>query len=1104
MIKKLILVLLLFPVLCTAQTITPNWSVFGAGSHSFSIGFTGQTGGRKTLIDSVNLYLRFVQKMDSIANSGYVTHSYFNLYQGIKSKTYIDSLISAETTKYIHNQDTVAQLANGWINGTYQVGSDSQYTLMQNADIFGHLTDNDTFDLTPYGVDLQRSGHHLTQSILSAADGADISFDNGPISFSTKVQTPLIPVDDNDLTNKKYVDNRTDSLRNVDSGLYIHNQVSELEPDNFWINAGLFNTTAFVGNPATYGAGTSRAVQLFPNQIKVGTTTSYAFYEQNELQFNNGSNQFTIDMQSGLTHIGGVNPTQVDSIFRVAKTPVDSLDVLRLKDIGGSVPSGGFARKDSTSQLYDNLFRLTDKAVSRTNLGVYSKTQSDANYIQNLVSTTTPQIAGINMQGNAFLYNPSGQAFIQFKNNSFSGVVDQVGSIGTGAPGGEAVFSHNMDYTTVPGVHLYGNPTVGAIWFAIGNGIHAQYARPNQTQTGVLLYNLTTGSSYTDGTYNTPLTGGSGTGATAHIVVSGGSIVSGSFAIGVGGVNYVIGDVLSASTGVIGTGSGFTVTVTKLGNDINTDKRYLFGSDTASHFSVNYFSTDAVGDGQIQSKRATNKASYAGFTDNVITGASNYSTSGPVYFNPGNIGNIYAATGGGNTQIGGQGSIATLIGNVQFNGSGVLSGANIRGVNNNMTLTATTNNQTLIGHDHSVTFVPGAFTGLTQWEDRFAGNVQINGGLLNLQNATSNLLLYAGAGLAIPAVTTRSLGTKSVWFPAITGSAVDYATGVSSGSLWNSVPTTAGTFTWYGATSLAATLTGAGVLSTVGSVLSGGGFYSATAATFGVNFGAMGGNAVFASTNAPQLLFGGASNVQSRVFVGASSTSALTANTSYGNLIVGSSPITAAATGTHAWIANTVINKIGTITNASSVPITNSASLLIDDVGTGATNNYALVVRVGNTFLGGNLSAVLPAYTSGTSLYTTYNSTNARFETKTNAQLLNDISASLIIGTPTVVAGTGAGTSPTVSVTSNGRGLQLTVTTGTLPTGTNATIATITLANALSYTPYPVFSSASGLTSLLNGASMIFMTSTGTANVTITSGTTALTAATTYVWNIAL
>lgn len=112
--------------------------------------------------------------------------------------------------------------------------------------------------------------------------------------------------------------------------------------------------------------------------------------------------------------------------------------------------------------------------------------------------------------------------------------------------------------------------------------------------------------------------------------------------------------------------------------------------------------------------------------------------------------------------------------------------------------------------------------------------------------------------------------------------------------------------------------------------------------------------------------------------------------------------------------------------------------------------------------------------------------------------------AGLITGTPTIVAGTGAGTSPTVSVTTNGKQLQVTVTTGTLPTGTNATIATVTLPNALTYTPNPVFSSASAATALLNGASMIYMTSTGTANVTITSGTTALTAATTYVWNIAL
>ncbi|HZY35341.1 MAG TPA: hypothetical protein VFE53_01755 [Mucilaginibacter sp.] len=109
----------------------------------------------------------------------------------------------------------------------------------------------------------------------------------------------------------------------------------------------------------------------------------------------------------------------------------------------------------------------------------------------------------------------------------------------------------------------------------------------------------------------------------------------------------------------------------------------------------------------------------------------------------------------------------------------------------------------------------------------------------------------------------------------------------------------------------------------------------------------------------------------------------------------------------------------------------------------------------------------------------------------------------LIVGTPTIAAGSGAGTSPTVSVTSNGKGLKVTITTGTGSTA-NATIATVTLANALPYTPYPVFAPANSATASLSGGTMVYMTSTGSTNVTITSGTTALAASTTYIWNITL
>lgn len=110
-----------------------------------------------------------------------------------------------------------------------------------------------------------------------------------------------------------------------------------------------------------------------------------------------------------------------------------------------------------------------------------------------------------------------------------------------------------------------------------------------------------------------------------------------------------------------------------------------------------------------------------------------------------------------------------------------------------------------------------------------------------------------------------------------------------------------------------------------------------------------------------------------------------------------------------------------------------------------------------------------------------------------------------IIGTsstPGIVAGTGAGTSPTVSVTGTDLAGKVTVTTGTLPTGTNATVATITYASSYAYPAgsYVVLYPANAITATLSGVSMVYVNGTTTTFV-ITSGTTALTAASTYVWN---
>lgn len=131
-----------------------------------------------------------------------------------------------------------------------------------------------------------------------------------------------------------------------------------------------------------------------------------------------------------------------------------------------------------------------------------------------------------------------------------------------------------------------------------------------------------------------------------------------------------------------------------------------------------------------------------------------------------------------------------------------------------------------------------------------------------------------------------------------------------------------------------------GTISTIGAMLSGGGLYTATAATFGTNFGANGGNGVFAASNSTPLLSWGASNVQSRVFLGASSTSALTANNGYSNIIIGGSPITVAATGTQPYLSTGMFIKLGTVTNASAIPITNTSTIVGYGASTAGTNNY--------------------------------------------------------------------------------------------------------------------------------------------------------------------
>jgi len=114
-----------------------------------------------------------------------------------------------------------------------------------------------------------------------------------------------------------------------------------------------------------------------------------------------------------------------------------------------------------------------------------------------------------------------------------------------------------------------------------------------------------------------------------------------------------------------------------------------------------------------------------------------------------------------------------------------------------------------------------------------AGNAADAGGQIFLNGTTSNRIDWAAVGTGAPAFTTRSDGTKLVLYPSLSGSVTDYALGVDTATLWTSVPeaTDGFNFKWYGATTLAANLSGSGNFTTTKDIVINGTTPSSSSAT---------------------------------------------------------------------------------------------------------------------------------------------------------------------------------------------------------------------------------------------------------------------------------
>ena len=104
-----------------------------------------------------------------------------------------------------------------------------------------------------------------------------------------------------------------------------------------------------------------------------------------------------------------------------------------------------------------------------------------------------------------------------------------------------------------------------------------------------------------------------------------------------------------------------------------------------------------------------------------------------------------------------------------------------------------------------------------------AGNPADGAGQIYLNGSASNRVEWAAVGTGTPAFTTRTDGTKLLLYPALSGSQVDYAFGISAGALWSSVPVNSSSFyfKWFGGETQVASLDGTGAFTAVGGISGG-------------------------------------------------------------------------------------------------------------------------------------------------------------------------------------------------------------------------------------------------------------------------------------------
>ena len=187
-----------------------------------------------------------------------------------------------------------------------------------------------------------------------------------------------------------------------------------------------------------------------------------------------------------------------------------------------------------------------------------------------------------------------------------------------------------------------------------------------------------------------------------------------------------------------------------------------------------------------------------------------------------------------------------------------------------------------------------------------------------------------------------------------------------------------------------------------------------------------------------------------------------------------------------------------TSSTGSAAPFTANGNLVIQARKSAARDIYFLSNSGTIAILRDGTGGLTLGTTAGTGSYPLYSGTI----TSTRMSTLDTLTTSHIKGktsAPTIAAGTGAGTSPSVSIVTNSTDLagEILVRTGTTPTA-NGDIATVTFNKKYTRPPQVVLTPSTGLAAA--HAALVYIKSTSGSTFVVTDTVTALTASQVYRW----